>query len=109
MKRLSVILIISAIVTLSLSSCSDRTNRNDRYNAAPETNRSETQTTENRMADGMLPSTNIPDSTQDGAAERAADKIKDGIDNAADRMADGADDAKRETQTTANSNGNKGR
>ncbi len=98
MKRISIVLIITACFLSGLCSCSDNTSRNNRYNAAPQTSAGTAESTRSaageRTPGDMLPSTNIPDSTYDGAVERAAEGIRDGVDRAADRFADDADEAR---------------
>ena len=100
MKKLTILSAISILLSMILGACSGKTIQNDRYNRAPATAERTVETTEKRdettkdMPGDMLPSTNIPDSTYEGAAERAADGIRTGIDNAAEKIGDGIDNVR---------------
>ena len=110
MKKLILLSALSVLLSMMLGACSGKTMQNDRYNRAPATTERAVTTTDKRdetkmdMPGDILPSTNVPDSTYEGAAERAAEGIRDGIDRAADEIGDGIDSV-RDRVDSRNSDG----
>ncbi|MBR1810446.1 MAG: hypothetical protein IJ766_02200 [Clostridia bacterium] len=89
-KKIAVAVILClACVSLLFGACNDnRGNVNTPATSAQNTANNAARENNN----SILPGTNIPDTTVDGALENAADRIMDGAENAADRVADGVND-----------------
>lgn len=93
MKKTIVSICLAICAILTFASCENGRSGNDKSAIkVPASTRVDRNETKKAMPNDILPSTNVPDTTYEGAVERAAEGVRRGVEDASDRLSEYMDD-----------------